>query len=75
MDVPEIMPDTTKITVTSDTSVYIENYMSVIEYNQEEILLKLKRKTLQITGSELNIRYLTSNNMYIEGKIHSVSYL
>jgi sporulation protein YqfC len=75
MDVPEVLSDITKITITSDTTVYIENYISVIEYNQEEILLKLKRKNLQITGSDLNIRYLTSNNMYIEGKIHSVSYL
>ncbi len=75
MDVPEVLSDITKITITSDLSVYIENYISVVEYNQEEIILKLKRKNLQITGSNLNIRYLTSNNMYIDGKIHSVSYL
>ena len=75
MDVPEILSEITKITITSDTSVYIENYISVIEYNQEEIILKLKRKNLQITGLNLSIRYLTFNNMYIDGTIHSVSYL
>ncbi len=75
MDAPEVIPGISKITIVSDTAVVVENYDGVCEYTNELIYIRLKKKMLEICGSELNIEYLSENTASISGKIHSVGFV
>lgn len=52
--------------------IYISNYEDILIFEEELILLKLKNKTLKITGKNLTITRLEVNEMLVEGNIKSI---
>ena len=75
MDVPEVASTISKVTLISDDSVFIENHRGVSEYTSEEIRVRLNKKQLEVSGTDLTIEYLTGENLSIQGKIHSVRFM
>ena len=53
-------------------AVYIENFIKIIAFSKEEIILKLKKGMFKVTGSELKIVELNKGSMLISGSIKGV---
>lgn len=49
------------ITVTSNTFISIENYLSILEYEVDLIRIKTKVKTIKISGDKLSLKYITED--------------
>lgn len=53
-------------------AVYIENFIKIIAFSKEEIILKLKKGMFKVTGSELKIVELNKGSMLISGSVKGV---
>ena len=53
-------------------AVYIENFIKIIAFSKEEIILKFKKGMFKVTGSELKIVELNKGSMLISGSIKGV---
>lgn len=62
------------VTITGKCEAYVENYVSLIEYTQERILLQTRECRVEICGSCLFIAYFTTSEMKITGNILGVNY-
>ncbi|HBF1285255.1 YabP/YqfC family sporulation protein [Clostridioides difficile] len=63
------------ITVTSNTFISIENYLSILEYEVDLIRIKTKVKTIKISGYKLSLKYITDSEIGIKGIIYNVEYV
>ncbi len=62
------------VTVTGKHEAYVENYMSLIEYTEEQIRIQTKTCKLEIHGVHLDIAYYTNDEMKVTGEIREVKY-
>jgi len=53
-------------------AVYIENFVRVNTFLPSEIVLKLKKGMIKVSGEELCIKELNKGCIFIEGKIKGV---
>lgn len=56
------------------TGVYIENYKGIIEYFDDTIVINTTVGLLQVVGSDLSIKSITSEDIMIKGRLRSVSF-
>lgn len=56
-------------------NLYIKNYTKVIDIAEQEILIDIQGKIIKITGHELTLIKIVSNDLSIKGFIESVKYL
>lgn len=76
LDMPkEVMLDIPKMTFYGDNQVSIENFKGVLSYTDEEVKIKTSGRTIQVTGSQLEIRTITDDDVMIEGRIGTVQYV
>jgi sporulation protein YqfC len=54
--------------------VYIYNYMEIISFNNNCILIKLCNQNIKIIGSKMHIKKMENHELLIEGVISGVSY-
>lgn len=57
------------------SKVRIENHKGIVQYNTQIIKLNTALGTLQIIGENLEMTSLVTEEIYIIGKIESISYL
>lgn len=55
--------------------VCVENYRSILEYQEEQIRIQTKAGKIGIQGRHLEIAYYRDDCMCIIGEIHNISYL
>ncbi len=70
----EVLMNLPRITLIGNIQLYLENYAGIIEYNQEILRLSIRGGEIVIRGDDLIIRNFFSEEIYIEGKIHSIEY-
>ena len=58
------------VTITGSTFISVENYLSIIEFEQNTI--KIKTKTVKITGDKLSLKFITDTEIGIKGLIFGV---
>lgn len=63
-----------RVIVVGDKCVNIENYIGILEYSNQIIRVNTKSNVLKIQGENLVIKYITEDDISIEGKIYSVEY-
>ena len=63
------------VTTIGNTFVSIENYLSILEYENDLIRVKTKAKTIKILGDKLLLKYITENEIGIKGVIYSIEYV
>lgn len=68
-----IYDKTLKITVL-ENKVDINNYEEVLIFEENQILVATKNKTIRIKGENLIISRLLENELLIEGKIKTVEF-
>lgn len=54
--------------------VCIENYRSILEYQEEQIRIQTKTGKIRIAGKRLGIAYYREDGMCVVGEIHSIEY-
>ena len=54
--------------------LYIYNYIEIVTFNNDLIIIKLPNNNLKIKGKEMLIKKMHKHELLIEGQIASVSY-
>lgn len=74
-DIPEdVIFDIPRITVCDNTEMRIENYKTVLEYEDTAIKLACKEKFIHIYGKDLNITIITDDEVSIKGIITNIEF-
>lgn len=75
MGAPESMVrDQPEICLLGFERISVENYRTILKYNTEEIVLRLIRGSMQITGSNLWVRDIGMGSICIEGKVRQICF-
>ncbi|MEL1136186.1 YabP/YqfC family sporulation protein [Desulfitobacterium sp. THU1] len=71
---PDVVGKGPRITVTGRVEVFVENYLEIVEFTSEEILLNTTEGVLTITGKELVLKTVLATELRIEGQFISLCY-
>ena len=70
----ELMLDVAKITLFGTREMTVENYLGVIEYEEDHVLLLAKPEPIRISGKLLEIKTMSREIIYICGDIRKFEY-
>lgn len=62
------------VEMTGRNALRVENYLGIIEYSQERLLLQCKGCRLEISGRQLYIESYAKEEMTLRGQIEQVHY-
>lgn len=65
----DIVLDLPKITMIGNLQVYIENHKGIIEYSKERIRINTHMGILRITGKNMYIRTIVTEEVLVVGEI------
>ena len=71
----DVVSGVPKITILGKGGVSVENFVSLLEYNRENIRLKFADGVIDISGNDLEICAIDEGNITISGKIESVRFI
>lgn len=75
LDLPkDIVLDLTRLTITGNLTVMIENHKGIIEYNPDLIRVNSNNGVIIIKGEDLFLKSAIVDEVIIEGKIRSVEF-
>ena len=70
----EVVSDTHKITVVGFEEVLIENYKSILEYEDYYIKINTHIGAVNINGFNLRLKEMTGDDIMVFGKIDSIDF-
>ena len=65
--------DDFKIIQIGSRMIHVSNYKKIITYTTEQVILKIKKNTLEINGSELVLAMINKCEIIIKGNINSIA--
>ena len=71
---PDVAGNGPRITVIGRLEVLVENYLEIIEFTSEEILLNTTEGQLTITGKELVLKTVLATELRVEGQFIGLAY-
>ncbi len=71
----EIMLNVPKLTLLGNKDLIIENYKGIVEYEENRVRVNTAIGVIKITGSNLTIREITSEDIMVNGEIISLEFL
>ncbi|MFV9511025.1 sporulation protein YqfC [Tepidibacillus sp. LV47] len=71
----DVIFDLPRITMIAPFQMYIENHRGVIQFTDQYLHLRLSKGELKIYGSQLVIRAILPEEVFIEGIIKSIEYI
>ena len=75
LEIPEeLISNEPKITIISFNKCLIENYKSVLEYQEFYIRLSTYIGIININGFNMQLNEMTNDDLLIEGKIESIDF-
>ncbi len=75
LDLPtDVFLDIPRITILDNTEIRIENYKTVLEYEENKIQFACKTYIITVTGQNLAITLITDDEVGVCGLISSVSF-
>lgn len=63
-----------RISMSGNRELRLENYKTVLEYQDEQIRFACKNACITVTGTSLSITVITDDEVSISGQILSVSF-
>ena len=69
----EINKDT-KIMLVSNKALYISNYIKILDYSTERIVVKVYKNILEILGENISISQINKGEMIIKGTLNVIQY-
>ena len=70
----DLMLGAMNVKLVGQYEAYIENYKSILEYNDKIIIIDGKNTRVTIVGDKLRIICFTKDNMRIKGCIYQVNF-
>ena len=75
LEVPEeVSSQNSKITIQDFSKMLIENYKSILEYQDIYIRIKMYSGIVNITGTNLKLEDMTTDDIVVNGEIDSVDF-
>lgn len=71
----DVMLDLPKIVLVGNLQVFIENHRGIVEYTSEKIRVKVGEGEFGITGGNLILRNIKTDEICVEGQIKTLSFL
>ena len=71
---PEVVGEGPKITITGRRQILVENYISIINFSEEEIRLETAEGDVCFGGKGLVLKVILSSELRIEGELSSLSF-
>lgn len=76
LDVPQdVTLDLPRLTMIGNRQLYIENHRGVLHFSGDMLKLALISGKLEVHGSELTIRAILSEEVFVEGLISDIKYI
>ncbi|MGO4372267.1 sporulation protein YqfC [Paenibacillus sp. MCAF20] len=73
LDMPQdVVYDLPRLTMIGDRQLYIENHRGVVHFSTDRLRLALTKGELEVTGSDLVIRTIWTEEVFIEGQIANI---
>ena len=54
--------------------ISIENYKSLLQYNDESLMVRLIKGRLSVEGKKLTVKNIEEGKIYIEGRIKKICF-
>lgn len=70
----DIFFNSPRISLLSDREIRIENYLSVLLYENDQLIVKTKDNNITIKGEHLSIDIITDEDFTIKGRIFSLEF-
>ena len=70
----EVILDAAKLTLIGNRELVVENYKSIAEYNETKIILAATPNKIEILGTDLEIRSMARELIYITGRISALGF-
>jgi len=71
----EVVSDRPKITSVGRKEVFVENYKGIIEFTNEIVRINSNYGVITITGENMKIKEITSDDIVIIGDIGNIDYV
>ncbi len=71
----EVVSDRPRITTVGRKEVFVENYRGIIEFTNEIVRINSNHGIITITGKDMKIREITSEDIIIFGDIENIDYI
>lgn len=71
----DVIMDMPKITMVGDIKLYIENHRGIIEYSSTGVRVSVMEGEVAVAGEGLMLRNVLPDEICVEGKIKSLSFL
>ena len=71
---PDVVGEGPKITITGRRQILVENYISIVNFSEEEIRLETAEGDVCFGGKGLVLKVILSTELRIEGELSSVSF-
>ncbi|GLI08307.1 sporulation protein YqfC [Paenibacillus tyrfis] len=76
LDLPQdVVMDLPRMTMIGNRQLYIENHRGVLQFSNEVLKLALTTGRVEVYGSELVIRAILTEEVFIEGMIRDIKYI
>lgn len=76
LEIPdEVASDRPKITTVGRKEVFVENYKGIIEFTNEKVRINSNHGIITITGGNMKIKEITSEDIIIVGDIGNIDYV
>ncbi|MBP1156331.1 MULTISPECIES: sporulation protein YqfC [unclassified Paenibacillus] len=76
LDLPQdVAMDLPRMTMIGNMQLYIENHRGVLHFSGDLLTLALTKGRVEVYGSELVIRAILSEEVFIEGVIRDIKYI
>lgn len=69
----EIMKDV-KVILVSNKIMYVCNYIKILDYSKERLVIKIPKNTLEVSGEDLYISQINKGEIVIKGKIFNFGF-
>jgi sporulation protein YqfC len=75
MELPgDVVLDLPKIIIVGDIQLFIENHRGIIEYTPEVVRVSVGEGEVAVSGENLMLRNILPDELWVEGKIRSLSF-
>jgi len=76
LEIPgDVMLDLPKIVLVGNIKIFIENHRGIIEYTTEKVRVNVMEYEVAVIGENLLLRNVLPDELCVEGKIKSISFL
>ncbi|MEX2462404.1 MAG: sporulation protein YqfC [Paenibacillaceae bacterium] len=72
---PDVTLDLPRMTMIGNQRIMIENHRGLVHFSSEHLKLAIHNGVLELLGSELMIRTISTEEISIEGQIDAFKYL